>query len=240
MFALRSADIPAVMKLDGPGRALPQAVLRQLYENLPALTSAPAPSMPARRSAAVVLYAYRHSYAQRHADAGTPPDVLRELMGHKALGTTQTCYRVTEHRVRGAVDKIVQFQFDRHGARIWKDAKALLDHEHARMRVGAVAVPFGTCTEPSNVSAGGHACPFRFRCLGCRHFRTDPSYLPELRDYLQTLLRNRERILAAAALDDWAATEATRTLAMNRARFRLRQWAITAASAAAAERSFRE
>jgi hypothetical protein len=159
--------------------------------------------------AAVVLYAYRHSYAQRHADVGTPPDVLRELMGHKALGTTQTYYRVTEHRVRGAVDKIVQFQFDRHGARIWKDAKALLDHEHARMRVGAVAVPFGTCTEPSNVSAGGHACPFRFRCLGCGHFRTDPSYLPELRDYLQTLLRNRERILAATDLDEWAATEAT-------------------------------
>ena len=41
---------------------------------------------------------------------------------------------------------IVQFQFDRHGTRIWKDVKALLDHEHARMRVGAVAVPFGTCT----------------------------------------------------------------------------------------------
>src|SRR5664279_6389621 len=96
---------------------------------------------------------------------------------------------------------IVRFQFDRHGARIWKDVKALLDHEHARMRVGAVAVPFGTCAEPSNVSAGGQACPFRFRCLGCGHFRTDPSYLPELRDYLQTLLRNRERILAAASLD---------------------------------------
>ncbi len=37
MFALRSADIPPVMKLDGPGRALPPAVLRQLYENLSAL-----------------------------------------------------------------------------------------------------------------------------------------------------------------------------------------------------------
>jgi integrase len=37
MFALRSVDIPPVMKLDGPGRALPQAVLRQLYENLSAL-----------------------------------------------------------------------------------------------------------------------------------------------------------------------------------------------------------
>src|SRR5664279_1231729 len=43
----------------------------------------------------------------------------------------------------------------------------------------------------------------------CGHFRTGPSYLPELRDYLQTLLRNRERILAATALDEWAATEAT-------------------------------
>ena len=31
--------------------------------------------------AAVFLYAYRHSFAQRHADAGTPVDVLRDLMG---------------------------------------------------------------------------------------------------------------------------------------------------------------
>ena len=60
----------------------------------------------------------------------------------------------------------------------------------------------------SNVKAGGGACPFRFRCLGCGHFRSDPSYLPELRDYLDTLLRDRERIRAATELDDWARTEA--------------------------------
>ena len=64
-------------------------------------------------------------------------------------------------------------------------AKALLDHEHVRMRVGQVSVPFGICVEPSNVKAAGHACPFRFRCLGCDHFRTDPSYLPELRTVAQ-------------------------------------------------------
>ncbi|RSM58176.1 transposase [Kibdelosporangium aridum] len=156
----------------------------------------------------VTLYAYRHSYAQRHADAGTPPDVLRDLLGHEDIGTTQTYYRVTEKRLRSAVDKVVAFQLDRHGNRVWPEAKALLDHEHARMRVGAVTVPFGTCSEPSNVKAGGHACPFRFRCLGCGHFRTDPSYLPELRDYLHTLLRNKERIRAATELDSWAAVEA--------------------------------
>jgi hypothetical protein len=58
------------------------------------------------------------------------------------------------------------------------------------------------------VQAGGGACPFRFRCLGCGHFRSDPSYLPELRDYLDTLLRTRERVLAASDLDDWAKAEA--------------------------------
>jgi hypothetical protein len=45
-------------------------------------------------------------------------------------------------------------QFDRHGNRIWHQAKALLDSEHARRAVGEVAVPFGGCAEPSNVKAG--------------------------------------------------------------------------------------
>jgi hypothetical protein len=89
-------------------------------------------------------------------------------------------------------------------------AKALLDSEHARRAVGEVVVPFGVCAEPSNVKAGGHACPYRFRCVGCDHFRTDASYLPDLHTYLDDLLRNRERLLAASTdIDDWARTEAT-------------------------------
>jgi hypothetical protein len=40
-------------------------------------------------------------------------------------------------------------------------AKVLLDHEHVRMRVGQVLVPFGICVELSNVKAAGHACSFR-------------------------------------------------------------------------------
>jgi hypothetical protein len=99
-------------------------------------------------------------------------------------------------------------QFDRHGNRIWRQAQALLDSEHARRVVGEVAVPFGVCAEPSNVAAGGKSCPFRFRCVGCDHFRTDVSYLPDLHAYLDDLLRNRERLLAATDLEDWARTEA--------------------------------
>jgi integrase len=139
--------------------------------------------------ATINIYAYRHSYAQRHADAGVPVDVLRELMDHRRMDTTQRYYNVGEIRRREAVDRVAQIQFDRHGTRIWRDAKALLDDERVRLAVGEVAVPYGGCSEPSNVSAGGNACPIRFRCVGCGHFRTDASYLPDLEAYLADLLR---------------------------------------------------
>ncbi len=53
-----------------------------------------------------------------------------------------------------------------------------------------VAVPFGQCTEPSNVSAGGNACPVRFQCHGCSFFRVDPSYLPELDRHIAEIKTN--------------------------------------------------
>ena len=155
-------------------------------------------------SAKIVLYAYRHTYAQRHADAGVPIDVLAELLDHKDLGVTRGYYRVGEDRRRDAVDKVTAMSFDRHGNRTWRDARAMLDAEHARYAVGQVAVPYGTCTEPSNVAAGGGACPVRFRCAGCDHFRTDVSYLPDLTAHLDDLLRTRERLAAMTGVDDWA------------------------------------
>ena len=160
--------------------------------------------------AKIVPYCYRHTYAQRHADAGVPIDVLRELMDHKIMDTTKGYYRVGEARRREAVDKVTAMQFDRHGHRIWRDARALLESGHARYGVGETAVPYGTCTEPSNVQAGGGACPIRFRCAGCDHFRTDVSHLPDLAGYLDDLLRTRERLTAAIdGVDEWARADAS-------------------------------
>jgi integrase len=156
----------------------------------------------------MTLYAYRHTYAQRHADAGVAVDVLRELMDHRQLETTQRYYRVGEKRRREAIERVTTMQFDRHGNRIWREAKALLDSEHVRRAVGTVAVPYGRCSEPSNVAAGGDDCPVRYRCAGCAHFDTDVSYLPDLEAYLADLLRNRERLLATIEVDAWAKAEA--------------------------------
>jgi hypothetical protein len=179
---------------------------REWVNRLPELTTSDGTPFDRRR---VVLYAYRHSYAQRHADAGVPIDVLRELMDHRKLDTTTGCYRVGEPRRRAAVERVAAIAFDRHGNHIWRQAQALLDSEHARLALGEVAVPYRVCTEPSNVKAGGGACPFRFQCAGCDHFRTDVSYLPDLHAYLDDLLRNRERLLSATDIDDWARAEAT-------------------------------
>jgi BMFP domain-containing protein YqiC len=61
-----------------------------------------------------------------------------------------------------------------------------------------VAVPFGNCTEPSNVKAGGGACPIRFQCAGCGFYRPDPSYLPALEQHLTSLRADFE---TARAMD---------------------------------------
>jgi integrase len=160
----------------------------------------------------IVLYAYRHTYAQRHADAGIPIDVLAELLDHRSYSVTRRYYRIGEDRRRDAVDTVTALSFDRHGNRIWRDAHALMESERARHAIGEVAVPYGTCTEPTNVKAGGGACPIRFRCVGCDHFRTNIAFLPDLQAYLDDLLRTRERLAATIdGVDDWARADATPT-----------------------------
>jgi integrase len=157
----------------------------------------------------IVAYAFRHSYAQRHADNGTPVEVLRELMGHASMVTTQGHYRVRQERARHAVQTLAPLQIDRHGHRTMPVVQQLLESERLRREVGQIAVPLGLCTEPSNVKARGQGCVYRYRCVGCEHFRTDPSNQAELREYLHQLLIGRERLAATVPqLADWAQRDA--------------------------------
>jgi hypothetical protein len=157
-----------------------------------------------------VPYAFRHSYAQRHADHGTPVEVLRELMGHRSMVTTQGYFRVRDERARQAVQTLAPLQIDRHGNRTMPLVEQLAASERPRRQVGQIAVPLALCTEPSNVKAHGHGCDYRSRCVGCEHFRTDPCNQAELREYLHELLPGRERLAAAVPqLADWARRDAT-------------------------------
>nr|WP_221375086.1 site-specific integrase [Actinoplanes polyasparticus] len=136
-------------------------------------------------------YAFRHTYAQRHADAGTDLHTLRDLMDHKSADTTMGYFKVSIQRRRAAVEAMRTHVVDRYGQpRPTSSATAY----EAR----SVAVPFGNCTEPSNVKAGGGQCPIRFQCSGCGFYRPDPSFLPAVEDHIRALKADRE---TARALD---------------------------------------
>ena len=64
-----------------------------------------------------------------------------------------------------------------------------------------MSVPFGNCTELSNVTAGGGACPIRFQCAGCGFYRPDPSYLPALQEHIASLRADLETARAISAAD---------------------------------------
>lgn len=138
-------------------------------------------------------YAFRHSFAQRHADAGTPLDVLQDLMDHDDPATTTGYYQVTLKRKRDAVKRLSKLVADRLGA-----ARPCSPSAYEQR---SVAVPFGGCAEPSNVKAGGGHCPIRFQCAGCGHYRPDPSYLPAIEDHINSLRADRETARALDAAD---------------------------------------
>jgi hypothetical protein len=130
-------------------------------------------------------------------------------LGHDTVRTTMGYYKVTAKRTRAAQDRLGPLQIDATGRRVRPGLTALPDTEATREQIGQVAVPFGICTEPTNVAGGGHSCPFRHRCTGCTYFRTDPSYTPELHAYLAQLLTDAERLTATIpALADWARADA--------------------------------
>jgi hypothetical protein len=142
----------------------------------------------------ITPYALRHSYAQRHADAGVAVDVLKELMDHVSVGTTMGYYRISLKRKQQAIRSVGSLATDAGGN------PAPFTNPTAYQRA-SVSVPFGNCTEPSNVKAGGGGCPIRFQCAGCSFYRPDPSYLPALEQHVASLRADRETARAIGTAD---------------------------------------
>jgi len=159
---------------------------------------------------AIKPHAVRHTYAQTMADSGVAPSVLRDLMDHRSLSTTLGYYRVGDARKRAAMELLARHTVDNRALARPVDTKpsALT---HLRESLSWVAVPMGKCSEPTNVRAGGQACPIRYQCAACPHFESDPSYLPELQTYADELRREREAMLAANATT-WAVDHVVRQL----------------------------
>ncbi len=145
-------------------------------------------------------HAFRHTYAQTLADQGVPAPVLRDLMDHRSIDTTLGYYCVGEANKRAAMELLARHTVDNRGTVRPIEGEPSLVAE-LREQLSWVAVPMGKCAEPTNVKAGGGACPIRYQCAGCPHFETDPSYLPELLLYADQLRSEREAMIAVGAAD---------------------------------------
>jgi hypothetical protein len=103
-------------------------------------------------------------------------------------------YKISLKRKREAIKTVRPHVLDRHG-------RPAPMTSNVAYEARSVAVPFGNCTEPSNVRAGGKGCPIRFQCAGCAFYRPDPSYLPAVEDHVRELRADRETALAMDAAD---------------------------------------
>jgi integrase len=149
--------------------------------------------LPFNRSK-IFPYAFRHTFCQRYADAGVALHVLQALMDHRSADTTAAYFQVSKKMKREAVDTLRVLAMDRHG-------KPAPMASATAYEMRSVAVPWGNCVEPSNVKAGGKACPIRFQCPGCSSYRPDPSHLPSIEDQVRSLKANLEVARAMGAAD---------------------------------------
>lgn len=114
----------------------------------------------------ITPHAFRHTYAQTLADEGVEPSVLRDLMDHRNLATTLGYHRVSERRKRQAMELVARHTVDNRGTIRPVEVPPSRVAE-LREQLSWVAVPMGKCSEPTNVRAGGQACPSAYQCAGC-------------------------------------------------------------------------
>ncbi|MEX5254819.1 hypothetical protein [Kocuria arenosa] len=142
--------------------------------------------------AKIYPYAFRHTWAQLHADEGTPREVLQEMMGHRSPSATDTYFRMPMRRRHDAVRKLARLQITHRGARIHESP---VTESQAQVLALGQIIPHGYCAEPANKKAGGDACPINYACSSCRYFSTDATFLPELYEHRKRLIQQRENVL---------------------------------------------
>ncbi len=187
--------------------------MRTWVERIPTIDAGPhdphGDPVPFNRKA-IHPHALRHTYTQTLADQGIAPSVLRDLMDHRSMSTTLGYYRVGDSRKRAAMEALARHTVDNRGVTRPVHGEPS-DVARLNEQLSWVAVPMGKCSEPSNVRAGGQACPIRYQCAGCAHFQSDPSYLPELHAHADQLRREREAMLITDTAD-WVTAGVDRQL----------------------------
>lgn len=124
----------------------------------------------------VTPHRFRHTFATEMLEKGVPIEVVKELLGHRNLASTQIYATVTDRRLREEWEKsqVVNVR----GEVIGLPDGPAADAEWLLHRIGRAVQPLpnGFCGLPIQQS-----CPHANACLdGCDHFMTTKDFLPVL------------------------------------------------------------
>lgn len=124
----------------------------------------------------VTPHRFRHTFATEMLEKGVPIEVVRELLGHRNLSSTQIYATVTDRRLREEWEKsqIVNVR----GEVICLPEGVEGDAEWLLHRIGRAVQPLsnGYCGLPIQ-----QTCPHANACLdNCDHFMTSKEFLPAL------------------------------------------------------------
>jgi integrase len=156
----------------------------------------------------VYLYALRHSYAQRHADAGVPIDTLQKLMDHRTTATTQGYYRVSWERKREAIERVAPLTMDRSGRRTGFHA-TLVETERLREEIGRIPSRSGTAPNSTTSGRSAHTARSATNASAASTSAPTPRTFPTSTPTSNGCSRPASRLRAAVPqLAEWAREKA--------------------------------
>ena len=166
------------------------AKIGTIDSELPGPDGTPLPFEPSL----ITPYALRHSYAQRHADAGVPVDVLKELMDHVAVATTMGYYQISLKRKQQAIRAVGLAGHRRRGQPAPFARPTGLP---AGIGVGAVRQLHRAVQRQGRRRILPDPIPVR----RLRLYRPDPSYLPAIEEHIASLRADFETARAMDAAE---------------------------------------
>ena len=147
---------------------------------------------------------FRHTVGTRMINQGFPQHIVQRYLGHESPHMTAVYAHLHDQTLKREFQRFARDQVDVTGRAGALDDPAFDadDLQWFKRHLHAQALPHGTCWLPATKGA----CPHANACFTCAHWRTDPRYLPVLREQLA----QTGGLLAKARANGW-----TRQLEMN-------------------------
>lgn len=127
----------------------------------------------------VTPHRFRHTFAVEMLERGVPIDVIRDLLGHKSLSSTEIYAHTTDRRLREEWEKGKAVNIRGESVDLVTGAEGDAEWLLHRLNTAVQPLADGYCGLPIQ-----QRCPHANACHTCMNFLTTPEFLPALKRQL--------------------------------------------------------